>query len=84
MNAVTYLPGSAPRPPCGPADPRVIALLEEILARARRGEVLAAAVAMVVPHTDGVTAALSWSDVPEHHMALAGAASKLSRDITEA
>ena len=83
MSPVTYLPGAAPRPSCGPADPRVITAIEQLLARARTGEVLAIAVAMVVPHGHGVTAALSWSDVPEHAMALAGAASKLARDITE-
>lgn len=84
VSVVTYLPGAAPRPPSGPADPRVVGMLEGLLARARRGEVLSAAVAMVVPHESGVTAALSWSDVPEHAMALVGACSKLARDITEA
>ena len=83
MSAVTYLSGAAPRATCGPADPRVITAIEQLLARARTGEVLSLAVAMVVPHESGVTAALAWSDVPEHHMALVGPAAKLSRDITE-
>ena len=81
---IAYLPGAAPRPSCGPADPGVITAIEQLLARARTGEVLSIAVAMVVPHGHGVTAALAWSDVPEYAMALAGACSKLARDITEA
>ena len=81
---IAYHPGAAPRAPSGPADPRVITAIEQLLARARTGEVLSIAVAMVVQHGHGVTAALAWSDVPEHAMALVGAAAKLSRDITEA